>query len=91
MASVTKVEASRHQVVECFITRRTRASVDGSVHTTGNTLCVGPYHVAFWHQGTIYLVEHESPSDVVKTIQAMVKLWGHGHKVAEMRVNDGSD
>ena len=81
MARVKEVEESRYQVVECFLTRRSKASVDGSVYTTGDTLCVGRYHVAFWHLGTVYLVECGSPYDLIKTIQAMVRLGNHGHKV----------
>ncbi len=71
-------------VVERFITRRTESSLDGSVYTTGEVLCVGSQHVAFWHQGTIYLVHVESPDTLVKEVQAMVRLGTHGHKVAEM-------
>lgn len=89
MARVKVVEESREKVVECFLTRRSRASVDGSVYTTGDTLCVGPYHVAFWHQGTVYLVDQESPHDSIKIIQAMIRLGNHGHKVAEMGVSNG--
>lgn len=89
MARVRAVEESRRQVVECFLARRSRASVDGSVYTTGDTLCVGLYHVAFWHQGTVYLVDHESPHDSVKIVQAMIRLGNHGHRVAEVRVDDG--
>jgi len=89
MARVRAAEESRNQVVECFLTRRSRASVDGSVYTTGDILCVGPYHVAFWHQGTVCLVYLESPHDSVKIVQAMIRLGDHGHRVAEMRVDDG--
>lgn len=89
MARVKAAEESRRQVVECFLTRRSRSSVDGSVYTDGNTLCVGHHHVAFWHQGIIYMVYLDYSDSLVKTIQAMVRLWSHGHKVAEMGVNDG--
>ena len=81
MVRVKVVEESRDQVVECFLTRRSWASLDGSVHTTGDILCVGRYHVAFWHLGVLYLVGQESPDELVKTIQAMVRLGQHGHKV----------
>ncbi len=89
MARVRAVEESRNQVVECFLTRRSRASGDGSVYTEGSTLCVGHHHVAFWHQGTIYVVYLEYPDSLVKTIQAMIRLGNHGHKVAETGVGNG--
>jgi hypothetical protein len=65
---------SRSRVVELFLSRRSGASQDGSVHTDGDTLCVGQHHVAFWHQSTIYLVRREPPDSCVKAIQGMVQM-----------------
>lgn len=79
---------SRDEVVEWFYARRSRASRDGSVHTDGDTLCVGPQHVAFWHQSTVYIVGIEQPEPLVVDIQARIRLWGQGHKVAEVGVQD---
>ncbi|KKK55016.1 hypothetical protein LCGC14_3078820 [marine sediment metagenome] len=84
-----EVQDSRSTVVDCFLTRRSRGSLDGSVHTSGDVLCVGPYHVAFWHQGMIYITPLEGPlDDLVKTVQAKVRLENHGHRVAELEVGD---
>ena len=84
-----EVQDSRDQVVECFLTRRSKGSLDGSVYTSGDVLCVGPYHIAFWHQGTIYMVPLEGPlDDLVKTVQAGVRLNTHSHRVAELEVED---
>lgn len=88
MARTNNVEESRNYVVECFLTRRSTASLDGSVHTDGDTLCVGVLHVAFWHLGTVYLVPCVYPGSLVKHIQAMVRLGDHGHQVAEMGVGN---
>ena len=85
----SRVEESRRTVVEWFLTRRSLASLDGSVYTDGNTLCAGYHHVAFWHQGTIYLVDTGCPEPLVKDVQAMVRLGKHGHKVAEGEVSNG--
>jgi hypothetical protein len=84
------VRESRDQVVECFLTRRSMGSLDGSVYTSGDVLCVGPYHVAFWHQGTIYMVPLEEPlDDLVRTVRAGVRLGTHSHRVAELEVGNG--
>lgn len=81
------VGSSRDKVVECFLARRTHASLDGSFHTNGTTLCIESCHVAFWHRGTIYLVPIELPASRVKDIQAMIRLGTHGHTVAEVGVD----
>lgn len=83
MVRVQELEESRRLAVECFLARRTSASLDGSVYTDGNTLCVGPYHVAFWHQSLIFLVPQESPNSLVKDVQATVRLGIGGHTVVE--------
>ena len=88
MARIKEVEESRDHVVEWFLTRRSLASLDGSVHTDGDTLCVGPGHVAFWHQGTIYLVTLVYPGSLAKYVQATIRLGTHGHKVVEGGVED---
>lgn len=82
---------SRNQVVECFLTRRTKASLDGLVHTNGDTLCVGLRHVAFWHQGIIYMIPLVTPSaeDLEHLVQAILRLGTHGHIVAEVGVGNG--
>jgi hypothetical protein len=85
-----EVQESRSKVVDHFIARRSMGSLDGSVHTSGDVLCVGPYHVAFWHQGMVYLAPLEMPlDDLVQTVQAKVRLGNYSHKVAEMEVGDG--
>lgn len=89
MARIREVEKSRRIVVEWFLTRRSLASMDGSVYTDGSTLCAGYHHVAFWHQGTIYLVDIGCPESLVKDVQAMVRLGNHDHKVVEGRVSSG--
>ncbi len=78
---------SRDKVVECFLARRTHASLDGSFHTNGTTLCVWGGHVAFWHQGVVYLVPKELPTSQVKDVQATIRLGTHGHTVAEVGVD----
>lgn len=89
MARVKELEESRRMVVECFLARRSRASVDGLVYTTGEVLCVEHSHVAFWHQWIIYLVYHESPHESVKIVQAMIRLGNHGFRVVETGVGNG--
>lgn len=89
MGRIREVMGSRDKVVECFLTRRSKASLDGSVYTDGSTLCVGYLHVAFWHQGTIYVVYLEYPDSLAKNIQAMIRLGDHGHRVAEVGVENG--
>jgi hypothetical protein len=84
MATKRELQQSRDRVVEWFHHRRSLASLDGSVHTDGDTLCVGPYHVAFWHQSTVYLVPLSDPNALVKDIQAMVRLGSNSHSVAEV-------
>jgi hypothetical protein len=88
MARSQDLWESRSKVVECFLLRRSHASSDGSVYTEGGTLCVGQHHVAFWHQGTIYLAHIEFPDSLVKEVQAAVRLGDHGHLVAETGVRD---
>lgn len=79
---------SRARIVELFLSRRSGASQDGSVHTDGSALCVGPQHVAFWHQGTIYLVSMESPDSCERAIQGMVQM-SHGYKVVNQEESNG--
>ncbi|KKL87894.1 hypothetical protein LCGC14_1930200 [marine sediment metagenome] len=78
---------SRRRVVELFLSGRSGASRDGSVHTNGSTLCVGPCHVAFWHQSTIYLVSLESPNSCVRAIQGMAQM-SHSYKVVNQEKSD---
>lgn len=84
-----EIQESRSKVVDCFLTRRSMGSLDGSVYTSGDVLCVGPYHVAFWHQGVIYIAPLERPlDDLVQTVQAKVRLENYSHRVAELEVGD---
>ncbi|KKN80410.1 hypothetical protein LCGC14_0330030 [marine sediment metagenome] len=83
MARARETEESRRKAVEWFLARRSRASLDGSVYTDGNTLCVGRQHVAFWHQSVVYLVYMEFPGSLVRDIKTMIRLGEHGHTVAE--------
>lgn len=83
---------SRSTVVACFLTRRSLASLDGLVYTDGCTLCVGSLHVAFWHQGTIYLVPlPDNSDDLVKWAQAYAALGDNGHMVVRGVQYDSSD
>lgn len=79
---------SRKQVVECFLSRRSSASLDGSVHTNGDTLCVENRHLAFWHQGVVFLMPIESPDSLVREVQTMVQLGKGGHRVVEIGEKD---
>jgi hypothetical protein len=91
MANRGEVLESRSQVVECFLTRRSRASLEGGVYTDGSTLCVVDQHVAFWHQGIIYLVELDSPGPISLWAQACIRVGNHGHLVAEGVSSNGTD
>ncbi len=79
---------SRSRVVELFLSRRSSASSDGSVHTDGDTLCVGQHHVAFWHQATICMVKRESPDSLVRAIQGMVQM-SQGYDIVSMEKCNG--
>ena len=83
MARSVAVRESRRKAVEWFLARRSRASLDGSVYTDGNTLCVDRQHIAFWHQSVVYLVYIEFPGALVKDMKTMIRLGEHGHTVAE--------
>ncbi len=83
MAGRMSVRESRRTVVGRFLTRRPLASLDGSVYTDGNTLCVDRQHIAFWHQDTIYLIHRDFPGSLVRDMKTMIRLGEHGHTVAE--------
>ena len=83
MARARETRESREEVVEMFLARRSLSSLDGSVYTDGNTLCVDQQHIAFWHQDTIYLIHRDFPGSLVRDMKTMIRLGEHGHTVAE--------